>query len=303
MSTPQPTNGHATDFEPDVTGMILFSCGALAVAVWHIAISNQRHGTKNSYAMLEEQCGVKTRQMQTVCGKLVAHGFFVVGDAGGGRGHERTFTPINPAINPANMGAINDTLYLNPAINPAIKGAVPPPHPLLVSTSLPSSETPILHLDEQKPKKPLPTNGPAQQIVAAYCAAAGIDEPASYKTAVGIAANIAKSGVTPDDIPSLYAASCWGDGTADLGKMLKSVDRWKQAKNGKTNGHANGHPDPGEDAFVEKWMAKVRRQSIAALGEDDGERNFRNLQEQGLEARAARADYRDQQQQQARWRR
>jgi hypothetical protein len=54
------------------------------------------------------------------------------------------------------------------------------------------------------PKKPLPENGDAQRIVAAYCRAAGIEQPAVYRKAVGQAQQLAKAGVSPEDIPALY---------------------------------------------------------------------------------------------------
>lgn len=142
------------------------------------------------------------------------------------------------------------------------------------STSSQTSSTTTSGVDEKRDdetvsvqtrlKKPLPLHGPAQQIVAAYCAAAGIAEPASYKMAVGIAAKLAKAGITPEDIPSLYAASCWGDGTADLGKMLASVDRWRQSRNGREPVHY----DPGEDAYVAK-MVEAERRRYDTHGWDD----------------------------------
>lgn len=79
--------------------------------------------------------------------------------------------------------------------------------------------------------KPLPMNGTAQQIVAAFCSEAGIQKPASYGRAVAVAANLAKANIAVEDIPGLYEFACsWGDGVADLPKMLASVDRWRQVK-------------------------------------------------------------------------
>ena len=74
-------------------------------------------------------------------------------------------------------------------------------------------------------KKPLPRNGPAQILVAAYCETAGLEQPANYAKAVGIAQKLVNLGVTPEDIPSLYAAANWGDG-ADLPKMFNVYERW-----------------------------------------------------------------------------
>lgn len=79
--------------------------------------------------------------------------------------------------------------------------------------------------DETPKKKPLPRNGPAQILVAEYCDLAGLDEPVNYAKAVGIAQKLVNLGVTPEDIPSLYAAANWGDG-ADLPKMFNVYERW-----------------------------------------------------------------------------
>lgn len=86
-------------------------------------------------------------------------------------------------------------------------------------------------------EQPLPQNGDAQKIVAAYCEAAGIKRPANYGKAVGQAADLLKTGVRPEDVPSLFdhARSWTRDGTANLGTMLSSVESWQQRQNGRAN--------------------------------------------------------------------
>lgn len=78
------------------------------------------------------------------------------------------------------------------------------------------------------PPKRLPEHGDAQTIVARFCEAAGIEKPANYPRAVGIAKQIAAAGVGPDEIAALYVftASRWR-GTADLGKMLGAIDEFR----------------------------------------------------------------------------
>ncbi len=86
------------------------------------------------------------------------------------------------------------------------------------------------------PKKPLPANGAAQQIVKAFCEAAGLEQPANYRKAVGQAAQIAKAGVTPEQIPDLYAFVVGWAGGADLGTLLNQIDRWRSSKKPSANG-------------------------------------------------------------------
>lgn len=111
--------------------------------------------------------------------------------------------------------------------------------------------------DSDKPpkKKPLPTNGAAQRIVAAFCVCAGIDEPASYAKAAGQAQLLAKAGVTPEDVPSLFSAANWGDGGVDLGKMLGSVDRWRSAKTSPPPPRHVKYPDPLQKR-IDNWTTE-----------------------------------------------
>lgn len=81
-----------------------------------------------------------------------------------------------------------------------------------------------------RPKKPLPENGVAQQIVKAYCLVARLEQPANYRKAVGQAAALAKAGVRPEDIPELYEFVAGWAKSADLGLLLNQVDRWRSSK-------------------------------------------------------------------------
>jgi hypothetical protein len=76
----------------------------------------------------------------------------------------------------------------------------------------------------------LPENGTAQQIVKAYCEAAGIEKPAAYAKAVGQAQQLANAGVTPEDIPDAVtwcAGQEWLGGAVDLGTILSQADKWR----------------------------------------------------------------------------
>lgn len=87
----------------------------------------------------------------------------------------------------------------------------------------------------RKPKaKPLPENGPAQQIVKAYCAAIGIERPVNYGKAVGQAKQLADAGITPLEIPQIVKwlqGQKWVDGAVDLGLVLNQADKWQAVKN------------------------------------------------------------------------
>lgn len=112
-----------------------------------------------------------------------------------------------------------------------------------------------------KAKKPLPENGPEQQMVAAFCRAAGIERPAIYPKAIGNAKQLIAAGVTIDDVPALYAftASIWKGG-ADLGNMVLSVDRWRANKGAPTapqNGHRKISVSEQNAAVFAKLMAEA----------------------------------------------
>ena len=82
--------------------------------------------------------------------------------------------------------------------------------------------------------KPLPENGPAQQIVKAYCAAIGIERPVNYGKAVGQAKQLADAGITPMEIPQIVKwlqGQKWVDGAVDLGLVLNQADKWQAVKN------------------------------------------------------------------------
>lgn len=80
------------------------------------------------------------------------------------------------------------------------------------------------------PKSP---SGPAQQIVAAYCAEIGIEKPAAYSKAVGVAQHLHNAGIAASDVPDLFswlmADPIWANKGVDLGTMLANADKWRAA--------------------------------------------------------------------------
>lgn len=234
------------------TQAILRDCGAMGVALWHIAVSNIDAAIPNKYCLFEEQLGLKTRQVQNVCRILVEKGWLEIVNDGGGRGNEREFRPVNPAIkgaitseNPAQMGVTDYTDDAERVHKTLHKRVQSPPIPPVCVKDVNQEDlnTHSAEAKSERPAKPLPANGLAQQIVAAYCHEAGLEQPAIYRKAVGQAAQLLKAGVTVDDVPDLYCYAVSWAGSADLGTMLTSVDRWRQKQSGKTK-HANGDDKP-----------------------------------------------------------
>ena len=82
-------------------------------------------------------------------------------------------------------------------------------------------------------RQPLPQNGVAQQIVAAYCDAVGIDAPVSYPKAVGQAKVLANANIRPDDIADMVQwlrGQRWTAGAIDLGLIVNQADKWRAAQ-------------------------------------------------------------------------
>ena len=100
------------------------------------------------------------------------------------------------------------------------------------------TETEKTSADAPEPDPPpgvstLPANGPAQQIVKAFCESVGIDKPASYSKAVGQAQQLAQAGVKPEDIPDAVAwcrEQKWLKTGFDLGSILANADKWRAAR-------------------------------------------------------------------------
>lgn len=131
--------------------------------------------------------------------------------------------------------------------------------PLLEPSSAPFPQ-------EKRTPKPLPENGEAQKIVKAYCAEAGIDQPAMYAKAVGQASQMVKAGITAADIPSLYAFSAEWKGTADLGLMLSQIDRWRAKPRITTAASGrNGSVNWNDHGQVEAYRQQAEREMLSRL--------------------------------------
>jgi hypothetical protein len=174
MSEERGTHRADDEAPPTVepTAEILKACGAMAVAVWHIARSNPEAGIPNTYAMLEEQCELGTRQMQRICGSLVASGFFAVSQEGGGRKRERHFVPLNPVKNPDIKSDTDDTVSgetVSETLTERVtKRVTSPPTPPVVN--VPSHEGTRERVNTP-PKPPRPKQEPYSEGFDAFWAA------------------------------------------------------------------------------------------------------------------------------------
>jgi len=83
-----------------------------------------------------------------------------------------------------------------------------------------------------KGKKPLPENGPVQQIIKSYCDAVGIEQPVSYTKAAGQAKTLARAGITAEDIPHIVTwlrSQTWIKSGIDLGLIVSQAEKWRTA--------------------------------------------------------------------------
>lgn len=80
--------------------------------------------------------------------------------------------------------------------------------------------------------KPLPSNGPVQELVKAWADAIGV-VPANYPKALGHAKTLIRAGITPEDIPALLAylsSEEWLQGRIDIGTAASQIDRFRAAR-------------------------------------------------------------------------
>lgn len=66
-----------------------------------------------------------------------------------------------------------------------------------------------------------------------------------------------KAGITAADVPSLYAFAAEWKGTADLGLMLASIDRWRAKPRASPNGV---HLPPHLQQRIDRWV--IERQTL-----------------------------------------
>lgn len=123
----------------------------MAVAVYHLARANAEAGIPNTYAILEDQCGLKTRQMQYVCKSLVTHGFLEIGTDGGGRGYERHFVPVKGAQKGAQKGAVDCTDNQETVHKRVHERVQSPPTPPVVVVAIKNNDPPTPLEPEPQP--------------------------------------------------------------------------------------------------------------------------------------------------------
>lgn len=105
--------------------------------------------------------------------------------------------------------------------------------PQVQSVSLPGIPTPIKPWRDKTEKtksKELPENGPAQQIVKAYCKTVDIEKPVNYRKSVGQAQQLADAGITPEQIPEIIewirSTQKWINGV-DFSTVVSMSERWQ----------------------------------------------------------------------------
>lgn len=81
----------------------------------------------------------------------------------------------------------------------------------------------------------LPENGPAQQIVKAYCVAMNLPKPVNYGKTVGHAQKLADAGITPDEVPQIVAwlqnDDFWVRRGIDLSTVMNQAEKWRGSQN------------------------------------------------------------------------
>lgn len=222
-------------------------------------------GKDTTYVELEEAMNLKTRSVKYAVRELLNNDLVMRFDAGGGRSNEAAFapsktvqqtmqskletmqpTPVNHATetgNHARNHATDDETMQPKPLNHATE----PPKTMHETVQRPPHTPPIYNYSKvtkekekdkgegvrggDKHRKPLPEHGPAQQIVKAYCDAAGIEQPANYRQAVGQAQNLFNAGITPEDIPSLFAVTKEWLTEPTLGALFSQIDKWRQRRN------------------------------------------------------------------------
>lgn len=121
------------------------------------------------------------------------------------------------------------------SVTPTPDIAVSPEPPIEPSTTtseeaLPSNMVRVAPPIRSEKKAERPEHGPAQQIMAAFCDAIGIERLANYGVAAGQAKNLVKAGITADDIADMVQwvrEQTWLKGGIDLATLYRHADKWR----------------------------------------------------------------------------
>lgn len=202
-----------------------------------------------SVASLAADTGLSERMVQRYLSASVDAGFVVVDDhQHGGRGMTRTYrftlakgdasdtvSERKRVTSKPVKGDAGDAVLPQQRVTSREKRVTPmtekgDTHDGIYIRSEPSTN------HQREPSVALPRNGDAQTLVAVlYEDVLGIGKPTNYKQAVGQASQLAKAGVTPDELREiaewLIADPFWSQKGVNMGTVLSQRDKYRAARN------------------------------------------------------------------------
>lgn len=262
-----PTRSHVTVIADDVVDAIAEQHGLAALGLYLILdrMANKDGQCWPSESTLATRCGMSERHIRRIInGSLVPGGWVRKTERTGRTGatigilytlplhkNARTNGADSTPDTGADMGADTTPARVSAKVvrsREEVEGSIPPNGGAQSEPAAP---------------KPLPSNGPVQELVKAWADATGV-VPANYPKALGHAKTLIRAGATPGDIPALVAylsGEAWLQGRFDLGTAVTQFDKFRAARN-----------RPASTAAVPAHrMSNTERQS-AARAEDRARR-------------------------------
>lgn len=273
LEVPEPpvrlvTGRHVTVIDDGVVEDVAATCGLTGAGLYMMLERrvNRDGEWVSTIGDLATAFGCSQRHLRDTCKTLEDAGFIVREQVTGPRGMTVAIRFILPKHMRTYRAEPTPDATPEPTPEPSRAAVLESSNQVVTSNGVP----PVV--PQANPKKALPENGPAQQIVSAYCRVAGIETPASYKQAVGIASSLAKAGVQPDQVADLYAFVVDWAGSADLPLMLRQVDRWRSSKTAQPR--APNQPSPmtrnGKRGYTASELAEMARNGgISGPNRDD----------------------------------
>lgn len=124
------------------------------------------------------------------------------------------------------------------------------------------------HQDGARATKPMPANGPVQELVKGWYERAG-GEPVNWGKAMGHGKALVAANVTASELMDLYdwlAADPWWQGKGfDLGTCVSQLEKFRQWKRLPKTSNGNGRASPGRMSNYDISAANID----AAFGSDD----------------------------------
>lgn len=124
------------------------------------------------------------------------------------------------------------------------------------------------HQDRAAAPKPMPANGPVQELVKLWYERAG-GEPVNWGKAMGHGKALVAANVTASELMDLYdwlAADPWWQGKGfDLGTCVSQLEKFRQWKRLPKTSNGNGRASPGRMSNYDISAANID----AAFGSDD----------------------------------